>query len=387
MPPLFGSDITSGPDILQFMQDVAEADLYGITCAGKTDGGGAQAIANMSVQLFCKLTGKPYFHTPFRHVRFARGDKEWDAKWETFFNLGHGEKRPPEDIPVLSTPEYLEQGRPTGVILALPHCHNYIQNVYTADAYTQMRDSFREKYWASDKDHFEKLIPHKDYLALHIRRGDVSSAENQGRYTDSETIIDTVTKFKKEIGFEGEIHVFSQGDPAEFAFLECFEDVKYFIDTDIFETMHRIANAKAIVCAKSAVSLLAGMLGNAPVMTEVWYHRPLDEWYTMSSLGIPAQQGFLKGLKETETKVFALLGDRTAASEQEIVDIITSDERHLRFSSKLMWAYAQILIRRRDDKAYELLEALVKTDTPQANAARKTIESHIKMGIYYREEG
>lgn len=386
MPPLFGNDIKTGPDILEFMKDVAKADLYGITCLGKSDGGGAQIIAAMSVQLFCELTGHTYYHSPLRRVRFAMGDKEWDAKWEAFFNLGHEEKTPPADIPVLSVAEYLDQGRPSGVILAMPYCHNYIENVHSADAYAQMRDRFRAKYRAADKSELDAKITHKDYLALHIRRGDVSSDENSGRYTGPEAIIDTVRKFSEEVGFSGEIHVFSQGEEADFAFLDVFDNVKFFINTDIFETMHRIANAKAIVAAKSAVSLVAGMISEAPMITEVWYHRPLDRWYTMSALDLPVQYGVMRQIKGLELKAAELLAVRTDEANQEILDLTEQNEAAFLNSSKLMWARAQVLLRNQDDDAYKILETLLQTNTPQANAAKKTMAAHIKMGIYYREQ-
>jgi hypothetical protein len=384
MPPLFGKEITTGPDILEYMDDVASADLYGITCGGKEDGGGAQTIAAMSVQLFCKLTNQRYIHTPFRRVRFAEGKVDWAEKWEGFSSLGEEEERAPEGIRVLSTPQYLLEGRPKGVILAMPHCHNYIQNKHSPEAYELIRSDLRRKYVTNKNPDLDSLISDESYMAVHIRRGDVSSDFNNGRYTSNEAVIETIKKFSAEIDFKGSIHLFSQGNEIDFHFLNCIENVRLFVNTDIFETMHRMIGAKAIICAKSAVSYVSGLLSDAPVMSDLWYHQPLDSWYRMSETNLPAQHGFLKRLKTQEAAVMEWLSENTEEANDTIIKLVRSDARFLQFSAKMKWALSLVLLRRRDDAAYQLLEELASSNCPQSNSAQKLLASHIKMGLYYR---
>lgn len=382
MPPLFGQEIMSGPDILQFMKDVAKADLYGITCFGKDDGGGAQGIAVMSAQLFCKLTGHRYFHSPFQRIRFADGRENWDEEWENFFNLGVNEDRPPKDIRVLRPSEYLEEGRPSGVILAMPYCHNFIHTQYSADEYLQLSEDFQQKYWSSGKDKYDDLIDQKNYIAVHIRRGDVSADANQGRFTSSEEIVYAIQKFIAELNFEGEIHVFSQGSEKDFEFLNGFENVKYFLNTDIFETIHRMVCAKAIVAAKSAVSYTSGILSGAPVITEAWYHQPLSDWQRLSSTGIIIPHSFAVNLQAIERDLSGLVADRTDEADDKIIEIIQSDDRYLKSSAKLIWVYAQALLRRGNPTAYPLLIGLSEMDAPQSVPAKKTLDTHQRMGKF-----
>jgi hypothetical protein len=58
-----------------------------LTCCGKTEGGGAQIQAMMSVIAFCRAMELRYVHTPIQCLEH----KEDPARWEALFRLGMGE--------------------------------------------------------------------------------------------------------------------------------------------------------------------------------------------------------------------------------------------------------------------------------------------------------
>jgi hypothetical protein len=61
---------------------------YFITCSGKKDGAGAQALATLSTMLFARDAGLHYVHTPFKHIQHnPDGDPVWEKKWEAFFGF------------------------------------------------------------------------------------------------------------------------------------------------------------------------------------------------------------------------------------------------------------------------------------------------------------
>ena len=65
----------------------------GMTCAGRSDGAGMQALARISGLAFADAFGATYFDTPFRHIEHCdRAMPDWTAAWEGLFNLGLGER-------------------------------------------------------------------------------------------------------------------------------------------------------------------------------------------------------------------------------------------------------------------------------------------------------
>ena len=78
------------------------ADI-GVTCRGKTDGAGAQAMAAISAMAMARFVGCRYLHSPFTAMSHAQGSRQdWAGRWERFFNLGDGESPVPPDAETAS---------------------------------------------------------------------------------------------------------------------------------------------------------------------------------------------------------------------------------------------------------------------------------------------
>src|SRR5262245_5531941 len=71
---------------------IAEGPLspeIAVTCRGKRDGAGAQAMAVISALAMARLSGCRYLHSPFTSMAHAEGPREdWAQRWEAFFNFG-----------------------------------------------------------------------------------------------------------------------------------------------------------------------------------------------------------------------------------------------------------------------------------------------------------
>lgn len=62
-----------------------------ITASGKTDGAGAQSLAQISALAFSTAFNLEYVHSPLRTVCHVEGPKEqWAARWENTLNFGLG---------------------------------------------------------------------------------------------------------------------------------------------------------------------------------------------------------------------------------------------------------------------------------------------------------
>lgn len=346
-------------DFDQFLLSLETKNILGVTCAGKSDGAGAQALAVISTQLFCSLTGIDYFHTPFNVVMFSDGKPDWSARWENFFNLGHGEKPVPKDAVVLTPDEYLEAGEPEGVIIQLLNCHIFVQADGTADMYEDIREDLRHKYLAGSP----KTAPDTtDCIAVHVRRGDVGA---DGRYKDrfvsEEKILQQIAEAQKAVDTPLPVHVFSQGDKSQFSLLADIEGVVFHLDEDIFETFHAMASAKALIATRSALSYTAGLYNSGVVLSDSWFHKPLTAWR------------FKYHQLELETT------SRVASDTAGVLEQLRAAPAEVAASDLLQWNLAQVLLRTHDPEAMAMLEKVALGGSIYARAASKTLCNSLKM--------
>lgn len=366
----FGHRLNTGEDIRAFLRGLThDKSVAGITCAGKTDGGGAQVIAVMSTLAYAQATGVPYFHTPFSDIRFSDGEDDWHGRWERFFNLGAGENPIPNGANVMNASQYLDAGRPSGTIVRVPYCHNFIHDDGTADAYTsEIRKSFRKKYAGGTP----KKRYSRPFIALHVRRGDVSQDQHSGRYTSDSSVVMAMNRFKETTGLDLPIEVFSQGDETTFAYLKDHGVTRFHLDVDVFESIHRMVSARGLIMGRSSFSYVAALLGKSEVAMDVWYHRPLSDWYVANGGDTLIKWGHSLRNKTRARALYPLIND----NPQQVVDEVEGDARLKRESPSARWMLAlSYLALRNLDKAKPLLEDLANSDTRLSTSAKKTLRN------------
>jgi hypothetical protein len=260
-----------------------------ITCSGKNDGAGAQAIAIMSTILFARDSGLTYVHTPFNKIAHnTDNDSEWECKWENFFNLGKGEVSIDDvkesGIEVINLSELSKLSlHKSNTLYRVSQCHKYA-NLFP-DRYSNLTDSFKAKYLASDKTHYSlHILPQKINIAVHIRRGDInSSGLNSIRYTDNDFIAKIVRQIVENLsrsGLDVCINLYSQGKIEDFCELQNL-NVNFFLDQCVFTTFNSLVNADILVMSKSTLSYTAGLLSDGIKIYEPFYHKPLKDWLSI----------------------------------------------------------------------------------------------------------
>lgn len=371
----FGHRITTGEEIRTFLRTLAhDQSVAGITCAGKTDGGGAQVVAVMSTLAYSHATGVPYFHTPFTDIRFPDGQDDWAGRWERFFNLGAGESSIPNGANVMGASDYLDAGKPAGVIVRVPHCHNFIHEDGTADRYTnEIRNRFREKYQTGTP----KESYGGSYIALHVRRGDVSQNQHAGRYISDTSVVKGINRFKLAAGLDLPIEVFSQGDEETFSYLKDHGVSRFHLDTDVFASIHRMVCAQGLIMGKSSFSYIAALLGKGQVAMDIWYHRPLSEWLVAEDIGtlIPW------GRSLDHTKRTRVLYPLIKESPERVIAEVEGDEFLKRESPAARWMLALSYLAVRDmENAKMLLQDLAVSDSGLSAPAMKTYKNRFPNG-------
>ena len=253
-----------------------------LTCAGRTDGGGAQVQSVMSVIAFCKSFGYQYVHTPFRQLEHASGASEL-AAWEGLFDLGSGEKLASEfGYPVIPFSDYVKSPRHwfQKTVVAVAETHAFLDSC--PEAYLTVRDQLRRKYTGS----LTRMSADRLTIAAHIRRGDVTRATSPDRFTDNSVIAERIRRihdYCTGAGLGFRTMIYSQG--AENDFEELRElGCELCLDQTPLASLRGLVQADVLLTAKSSFSYVAGLLSNGLVVYEPFWHSPLPDWLSTEHL-------------------------------------------------------------------------------------------------------
>jgi hypothetical protein len=286
-----------------------------ITCAGKTDGAGAQALSIISVQLFAQDCGFTYVHSPFKQIEHNYlNDPEWEAQWEDFLGLGLGETSYAQsNVSLLWSMKLTAISeiptRPNSHILyTVPHAHEYANLL--PNSYFKILNKLSAKYTSKSKLQYSTYIAGKCNIAVHVRRGDISSTgESSIRYTNNISIIHMIECLIDNLKISGisesmlHLSIFSQGDRCDFSsILEKFEDISIDLrlDKSPFATIHGLVEADILVMSKSTFSYLAALLSSGLKIYDRFYHPPIKDWLVWDE-----RKGF--GNKEFQRKLNSIM--------------------------------------------------------------------------------
>ena len=241
---------------------------FAILATGKDDGAGSQAQAAMSALCFAKAHGLPYIHRPFHSIEHAETDMPaWIAAWETYFNLGAFERQlSAETAPIVPLDRLPLVARNAPVIVAAEHYLRYCNR--DGQAWERVLPLLRAKFWENKQ---RQRTPGEIRLAIHMRRGDVSSANKKvaNNFTPNATFVNTLTRLKAVLGDRApalRVEVFSQGDPATFADLAAL-GAQLRLDEPALDTHRALVESDILVLSKGAYSYTAAVLHEGLVLS------------------------------------------------------------------------------------------------------------------------
>jgi hypothetical protein len=249
-----------------------------ITCAGRSDGAGMQALAYMSTINFAQAFGAVYVHSPFTRVDHAPGHMlEWAAAWEAQFNFGQGAPMlDHESDIVIDYADYLSGKRTLCARSVLRFQQCWWLNRRYPDSFQASLRTFGERFRRIDQpDLSDKLV-----VAVHVRRGDVANDLNARRFTPNTSILARITRLQRVLAalqLDYVVDVYSQGDAAafaEFSHLGC----RLHLDADAVWTMRKLAQADVLVMAKSSFSYAAALVNPGVKIYEPTFNPPLSDW-------------------------------------------------------------------------------------------------------------
>ncbi|HEX6119631.1 MAG TPA: hypothetical protein VFZ03_09280, partial [Dongiaceae bacterium] len=240
--------------LIRLAADGRLSSQISITCRGKDDGAGAQAIAAISAMTLARLIGCAYRHSHFTTMSHTAGDRvAWAQSWERFLNLGHGESPVATDAELVPLAAMVRDpdayaGRP--VVIAEPVFR--IAPSLSWPVQEQLRPILRARYRLNSK---AGLAVHGGpsgglTAAMHMRRGDVT-ADHPWRYVADERILRSIERLQAAVATIDRplrVDLYSEGDPADFAaFAQA--GCRLHIGADAQETFHNMVMADILVRA------------------------------------------------------------------------------------------------------------------------------------------
>ena len=248
-------------------------------------------------------------------------------KWENFLGFGDGELNYFEvannqSIKVVNLPrirridekDNLGHDTLTGIINS-ERCHS--KNIlfqldinHFAYDQTSTAEIIRNKYWKAREKNPIDIYLRKDRLniACHIRRGDIlnindKSEEFKNRWLGNEYFIKIIQKIKSVLtNRDIDIHLFSQGDIADFSDFKKLGNVLYHLDEDVHQTFHGMVISDILILSPSSFSYKAGMISKAIKIAKYpWWHE------------IPENYEWLRSNEEGDFNVYPII-DRYSKS-------------------------------------------------------------------------
>lgn len=265
-----------------------------VTCAGRTDGIGAQIQAALSTLLVANELSITYCHTPFKTIEHYVDRESAAIQWEDFFSLGKGEVSIRDiqlddlDVVHIDTPtldEILGFTSQTNTLFVVKHCHDFADKF--PDKYLNMQAWILEKYTTSAKNTYVSYYqPDKVNIAVHIRRGDVYK-HRVNRYTDNKFYKDLlveIVSILNGLDMKASIHIYSQGLLEDFGELNDL-DVTFHLDECTYTTFYNLTTADVFVMAKSSFSYAAALFSNAIKIYQPFLHQPFQDWIWADRVG------------------------------------------------------------------------------------------------------
>jgi hypothetical protein len=239
----------------------------------RRDGFGSQVLSRLSVEATARDLGLAYAHRPFVAIAHAEGDAdEWVRRCEETFALGVGRKTLADfNLPMVDLTRYATNrslwARPHIVTMNNMHIHcDRNPEIYRAVVPMRVETTPRNSRTLR--------------IAVHVRRGDVSTQKVSHRFTPNQIVLSTVRRvveLAEKQGLSSEVTVYSNGKPSEFA---DFADLGYRVDVELgaLDVFERLRESDVLLTAKSTFSYVAGLYARGIVLYEPFARRPLESW-------------------------------------------------------------------------------------------------------------
>ena len=272
-----------------------------ITYNTQADGAGSQIQRIFSIYIIAKQYNLKYIHSPFHTTEHA-----FDAFLLNRFNQMN---ELPSDI---SLPDqyrtiHIDSFKDSVVeIIQREYSHPVLFKVNAAHEYFNEHPELLDSLFSPVFPWVETQLQQPLTIAVHIRRGDVTTTENNSRYIPLSFYLECMENLSEMFQtFPHRIELYSEGNiSTEFAqYQERLNRIPYLsfhIDTDIVQTFQALVNAEILIAGHSSLSFSATMLKQKGVTI----HLPFCCIYSKKHIEIHRPQELLNH----RDKLFEMIG-------------------------------------------------------------------------------
>jgi hypothetical protein len=235
------------------------------------DGVGAQIQRILSMYLLARVSNSLYIHTPILQAEHI-SDENMIREFNDLIQLPSNEIPPIHEIINLNALQIgkmdyirsLDQYKDKNILLRITYGHSIIdRNPWILD------NPFPTQFsWVDDK--LNKTI----LIAVHIRRGDVSSIQNRDRYVSLDYYREIIRNLQDILsGMKYEIHVYSERSIRnEFQENDIFNSLFLHIDESPIEAFKAFVNADLLLAGYSSFSYVASFLRKKGITLHPPFH-------------------------------------------------------------------------------------------------------------------
>jgi hypothetical protein len=221
---------------------------------GCQDGVGAQAQRILTIYLISQHLGWQYIHTPIIACEHNL-DSTSLCQFNQSLQLPSSDSLPKHfrlifqttiNVPQIQRMAHRFNG---DFLVKITFAHNYLdQNVFLLD------HPFPHVFsWVDSILHLPRI------LAIHIRRGDVSSTQHQERYIPWEKYQQCIKCLQQSIVVPYQIHLYSENSIRS-EILSSMESIIFHLDESVPQTFQALVNADLLVAGFSSLSYAASLL-------------------------------------------------------------------------------------------------------------------------------
>jgi hypothetical protein len=267
------------------------------------EGVGSQYQKIINLYAVIKKFNLKYIHIPIQVGHNYNNDKDWDKKWDIFFNFKKLSNNDEIDIDKLD--KYFIVGRTTAETIFnnknpnILYLYFHTFDIFNNDPEYYFKDIQNDLINAyDDNNNHRKLIydKTKTSIAIHIRVYNDFDNDNNGYYENflkedtskeirfyfTADMYEKLIIQLKEKYVNSEIHIFSQEKYFDIKFkkLRDIKDIKlHFDDMDVFDTFNHLCKADVLVMSLSSFGIVTAYYNKNTVIYLPYEYPPiLKSW-------------------------------------------------------------------------------------------------------------
>lgn len=202
----------------------------------------------------------------------------WDFRFKPYTQIHHYDNV----IKCIDFIGFKKYKPPDKKSINIPYTQQLYGSIYEELFNDEIINEIRQNYFLNEKPE----NPYNNYVAIHIRRGDVNIVDHPDRWIDNNFYLTYIQKIKNKYP-DKKIIICSQGNINDFKVIQNLNtDLIFDLIDDPLRHFNILVNANVLVPCLSSFSFIAGLLNKNIVLNDVYkqfkfWHKPPLKWISI----------------------------------------------------------------------------------------------------------